>query len=378
MESKKWERIDFKPQYALILVYIVQSMTTDPSAWLSYTDASTTDLEADEGNLQPKGTPTESQSAAKQDKKELTLAIIEKEKFMLVDSAVFALCNIEQYIVLLASVPGMANDISTALIDYLKLYNSRTQQLILGAGAKVTAGLTNINIKYLALGSQSLFFFISLIPYVRECSSIYDKLIDIMSFRATVCIREMEKIKWDDEDEAQRNVSPHMETLTKEALTLQRVLSKYLPALNVKMIVGRVFVSYEEQWSKAFVRATIRTEAGKARLLRDAELLGTRLGKIDGGEELSAHMINIVTAKQVASGEGIPAPVSTISTAMNWAPTRGVVLESAIYDLNGPATLGATCSVQYRESQNDHLVRLTRNNTDGSWWTREYLDGVVD
>lgn len=76
----------------------------------------------------------------------------------------------------------------------------------------------------------------------------------------------MEKIKWDDEDEMQRNVSPHMETLTKEALTLQRVLSKYLPALNVSMIVGRVFVSYKEQWSKAFGGAVIRTEAGQARL----------------------------------------------------------------------------------------------------------------
>lgn len=68
-----------------------------------------------------------------------------------------------------------------------------------------------------------------------------------------------------DEDEVQRNVSPHMETLTKETLTLQRVLSKYLPALSVRMIVGQVFLSYREHWSKAFEGATVRTEAGKAR-----------------------------------------------------------------------------------------------------------------
>jgi hypothetical protein len=36
------------------------------------------------------------------------------------------------------------------------------------------------------------------------------------------------------------------------------------------------------------------------RLLRDAELLKTKLGKIDGGEELGAHLISIVKAKQVA------------------------------------------------------------------------------
>lgn len=49
------------------------------------------------------------------------------------------------------------------------------------------------------------------------------------------------------------------------------------------------------------------------RLLRDAELLEAKLGKIDGGEELGAHMINIVKAKRpktstsAPSGEGMPA-----------------------------------------------------------------------
>ncbi|KAF2254801.1 Vps54-domain-containing protein [Trematosphaeria pertusa] len=233
------DRINFKPEDAVILAHIVQSMTTDPPAWSA-------GLEVGERNLQTNDNPAEPTSAAKQDKKDRTLAVIKGEKFILVDSAAFALRDIEQYTILLASVPSMANDISAALLDYLKLYNSRTQQLILGTGAKLTAGLTNINTKHLALASQSLSFFIALIPYLRECvrqydrlkrlfqdhqSSIHDKLVDIMSFRAT----------WDDEGEVQGNT-----------LTLQRVLSKYLPALSVRMIVGRVFVRYKEQWSKAF------------------------------------------------------------------------------------------------------------------------------
>jgi vacuolar protein sorting-associated protein 54 len=48
------------------------------------------------------------------------------------------------------------------------------------------------------------------------------------------------------------------------------------------------------------------------RILRDAELLEAKLGKIDDGEELGAHMVNIVKAKHVASrpkantNEGMP------------------------------------------------------------------------
>ncbi|KAL3476158.1 Vps54-like protein-domain-containing protein [Aspergillus californicus] len=316
MDTEKWERVDFKPQNELTLAHIVQSMTTAPPAWLRYADVSTEILET--GSVEPTSAP--------ENKKEPTLAVIENEKFTLIDSATFALRGIEQYIILVASVPGMVNDFSTLLLDYLSLYNSRTKQLILGAGEKVTAGLNNINTKHLALASQSLSFSIALIPYVREYvrrrrpsitgpgtgmaeydrlqrlfqehqSAIHDKLVDIIRSRATVCIRETDRISWDDEDEVRRNVSPYMETLTKEARTLQRVLGKYLSALDVSLIVGRVLTDYKEQWSTAFEGAAVRTEAGKARLLRDAELLESKLGRIDGGRELGAHIIDIVKAK---------------------------------------------------------------------------------
>lgn len=35
------------------------------------------------------------------------------------------------------------------------------------------------------------------------------------------------------------------------------------------------------------------------RLLRDAQLLESKLGKIDGGEELGAYMVGIVKAKRL-------------------------------------------------------------------------------
>ncbi|EGD92552.1 hypothetical protein TESG_00125 [Trichophyton tonsurans CBS 112818] len=268
MDSEKWEPINFRPQDALILARVVQSMTVDPPAWHAYADVSITGLEKCEQDLHTDSSiPAEPTNAVASNKKEPALATIEGERFMLVDSVVFALRGIEQYLILLVSIPGMTNEISMVLADYLKLYNSRTEELILGAGARITAGLTNINTKHLALTSQ-----------------------------------EMEKIKWDDEVEAQRTVSPYIETLTKEALTLERVLGKYLPTSSMELILNQVFESYREQWSKAFEDAVILTEAGKSRLLRDVELLQAKLDKIDGSKELGAHKINIVKAKQISSG----------------------------------------------------------------------------
>lgn len=125
IESEKWERIDFKPQPqdALILAHIAQSMTTDPPAWLDYTDVSTADLEAGELNVQKTRTPTEPTSAAQQNKKDPTLAVIEGKKFTLVDSAAYALRGIEQYAILLALVPGWS---TTSPRSYLTISNCTT------------------------------------------------------------------------------------------------------------------------------------------------------------------------------------------------------------------------------------------------------------
>lgn len=49
-----------------------------------------------------------------------------------------------------------------------KQFNSRTCQVVLGAGAMRSAGLKNITAKHLALASQSLSVMVSLIPYIRE------------------------------------------------------------------------------------------------------------------------------------------------------------------------------------------------------------------
>jgi vacuolar protein sorting-associated protein 54 len=164
MESEKWERIDCKAADAVVLTRVLQSMTSDPPAWLNNARVGLASFRAAQQNDEMS---VDNTSTTTHHRKGMILAAIEQEKFMIVDAVAFALRGVEQYAILLVSAPNMVNAISTALLDYLKLFNSRTQQLILGAGAKLTAGLTTINAKYLALASQSLSFFITLLPYIR-------------------------------------------------------------------------------------------------------------------------------------------------------------------------------------------------------------------
>lgn len=97
-------------------------------------------------------------------------------------------------------------------------------------------------------------------------NGIHEKLVDIMSGRASMHVKAMRNIDW---EEAAKNkavsVSPYMETLTKETATLQKVLSKHLPEPVVAGIMIPVFASYREQWTNAYKDVTIKSDAAKER-----------------------------------------------------------------------------------------------------------------
>lgn len=285
MENDRWEVKDFEPSDDAILSRIIAGMTRDPERW----QQTTWIWESPGATNGVNGTSVE--NSAEKGK----TATIEEEKFILVDSSTVALRGLERFLTLITAIPSMTQDVSLSLIDYLKLFNSRSCQLILGAGAtrKELAGLKNINTKHLALASQSLSFIIALIPYIREFvrrhqnptsgptvlpkfdevkrlyqdhqASIHDKLVDIMAGRATSHCKAMAKVDYDAADVLAQQTSPFMETLVKETVTLNRVLAKHLPEMQVRMIMGPVFQSYKEQWGKAFGDANVKTSAGKAR-----------------------------------------------------------------------------------------------------------------
>lgn len=110
--------------------------------------------------------------------------------------------------------------------------------------------------------------------YLEHQQSIYDKLVDIMSGRATAHAKTMKTINWEKDTSS---VNAYMETLTKETSTLHRVLSKHLPAGTVRMIMQPVFRSYKEQWGKAFGGVMLRSEDGRNRYVNFVAPLSTNM-----------------------------------------------------------------------------------------------------
>ncbi|RDW88213.1 hypothetical protein BP6252_00245 [Coleophoma cylindrospora] len=262
-------------------------------------------------------------------------ATIESESFILPVSAILCMHGLSQFLHLNAGIPSMTLELGTSMVSYLTLFNSRCTQLILGAGATRSAGLKNITTKHLALAAQALAFISALIPHLREFirrhagmgtsvstlmgefdkvrrafqehqQSIYDKLVDIMSGRATTHMKAMKLIDW--EASSATGPNQYMETLTKETITLHKVLSKHLPEHVVQMIMEPVFKSYKEQLSKAFGDVVLASEEAKERMLRDAQHLKTKIGHLGGSGDTADYLINVVKNKTLPKAVAPPPP----------------------------------------------------------------------
>ncbi|KAI5291566.1 hypothetical protein KEM52_000127 [Ascosphaera acerosa] len=338
MDSDRWDARDFGDDEQQCLSHILAAEADDPPSWRS-------DSQAEEGQsepsqtvgepsppLRPRSLSTATSASQSVGKEKVRTANIGAAKYILPGCAIAMLSVLEEYLHLIAEMPSMAVEISPRLLECLRLFNSRSSQLILGAGATRSAGLKNITTKHLALASQALSFIVALVPaiqtflarhagaaaqtgefdkvkrlYQDHQTGIHEKLVEIMSSRAAVHVAAMKKIDWDAAEDTTA-VSRYMEVLTKETGTLYRVLLKNLPASTVSEIMKPVFDNYRQQWTEAFSSRTIDTETGRQRMLSDLASFKSRIDKIPESGDLSDHLISIVNAKSIAATANGPVP----------------------------------------------------------------------
>lgn len=131
---------------------------------------------------------------------------IEDRSYFAVSATLEVLLLLLDYMKVIMNLPMLTTDSMSRVIELLKAFNSRTCQVVLGAGAMRSAGLKNITAKHLgeyarniapltcssclpALASQSLSIMISLIPYIRETFRRH------LSQKQAVMLIEFDKLK---------------------------------------------------------------------------------------------------------------------------------------------------------------------------------------
>ncbi|KAJ8128913.1 hypothetical protein O1611_g4718 [Lasiodiplodia mahajangana] len=330
MESEQWEAADFSEEDAARLNRILSCSTEDPTEWLDrlkiWIPYSNNDLGSDgAGDAQPNSNA----------KAGIRNACIDEETFILPNPAILCMNSLAHFLELIVGIPSMTSDIAASLVSYLLFFNSRCIQLILGAGARRSAGLRSITSKHLVLASQALAFIATLISHVREFvrrhagnnaaastvmefdkvkrlyqehqDGIHDKIIEIMSLLAASHVRTMKNIDWDN---GQKNLRPYMASLAKDTASLHRILRKNVSERTARRLMTLVFASYKEQLGDAFWEADPKTELGRDSMLQDVEFFQSKLGKVDGCGDTGEYLSKIIKSKQVKN----LAPVAPAAT----------------------------------------------------------------
>ncbi|TFK54701.1 Vps54-domain-containing protein [Heliocybe sulcata] len=251
---------------------------------------------------------------------------VESQSYFAVPATLQTLDLLIDYLKLITNLSMLTTDAMSRVIEFLKAFNSRTCQVVLGAGAMRSAGLKNITAKHLALASQSLSIMISLIPYVRETfrrhlsqkqavmlvefdklkrdyqehqNEIHAKLIAIMGERLHAHIRTLQTVDWNGPKSAS-GINSYMELLVKETITLHKVLSRYMPHQIVEYVMTQVFAAINHRLSEEYQKIELPSQEAKDRLLADARYLHEKLSNLKNVNAPSTMLETIVQEKAVA------------------------------------------------------------------------------
>ncbi|KEP54455.1 putative vacuolar sorting protein VPS45 [Rhizoctonia solani 123E] len=325
VEEETWSAVDVSPKYQRLVTALIEAAVSNP----------------------PEIFGQSSQTAAPGEEKEENgpnpkHVVVEDQQFYVVGATLRAIRLIIDYLSIIANLPLLTIDVMPKTIEFLKAFNSRTCQVVLGAGALRSAGLKNITARHLALASQSLTVMVTLIPYVRETfrrhlspkqavmliefdklkrdfqehqNEIYTKLISIMGDRLAVHCKSLQEIDW-----TIPNFKPppniYMEVLVKETATLHKVLTRYLSAHASELIMSQVFAAINHRLSEEYGKIELPSQDAKDRLLEDARYLHGRLSALPGVGGLSSMLETVVSDKRVV----VPAPPEPIINTASPAP----------------------------------------------------------
>ncbi|KIJ10486.1 hypothetical protein PAXINDRAFT_86004 [Paxillus involutus ATCC 200175] len=254
VEDEQWNQMEIPPALQHTADVLVDSAVRDPPALIIGGNRSPSMNE----NAPSSPTPGKPNGSSGSSTKYIR---IEGRPYFCVSATGAVLDLLLDYLKVVVNLSTLNTDTMSRVIEFLKAFNSRTCQVVLGAGAMRSAGLRNITAKHLALASQSLSIMVVLIPYVRETfrrhlspnqavmliefdklkrdfqehqNEIHSKLIAIMGDRISAHVKSLQTVNWEITKQGD-GVNDYMELLVKETVTLHKVLSRYLSAPVVEV-----------------------------------------------------------------------------------------------------------------------------------------------
>ncbi|KAA8915690.1 hypothetical protein TRICI_002161 [Trichomonascus ciferrii] len=269
MEKDHWKEIEITKEFQSLVDTIVSCGSKDPEEWSgilrviltkpTITESDTNDDNNENGNdtNNDKTNDDNRETNDANDKPSSTKKLprnvfVENNSFIIANAARNTIEACEGYLKLCVVLPHLSSDIIKNLNELIQLFNTTSNDLILGTGAVRSAGLKHITAKHLALCHESLNFMIHLLPHItdlskRHCSistdvskldttkqeltnhmeEIQSKMISLMSDRITGHCNSIKRLDWNKEQPSPCN--KYMQDLVKEVSLLIKIVNNYLP-----------------------------------------------------------------------------------------------------------------------------------------------------
>ncbi|GAW01336.1 Vps54-domain-containing protein [Lentinula edodes] len=196
---------------------------------------------------------------------------VESNSFFTVPATSSVLSLLTDYLAVIINLGILTTDTMSRIIEFLKAFNSRTCQVVLGAELVDydCAGPAVMLIEFDKLKRD----------YQEHQHEIHAKLIAIMGDRLSAHIKSLQTINWN-VPPAGSGVNDYIELLVKETVTLHKVLSRYLSAAVVEDVMSQVFAAINHRLSEEYSKIELPHAEAKSRLLEDVKFLHQKLSAL--------------------------------------------------------------------------------------------------
>jgi vacuolar protein sorting-associated protein 54 len=208
------------------------------------------------------------------------------------------------YIEIAAQFPPFAVELIQKTVELLRLFDSRTRLLVLGAGAIASARLKSISAKHLSVTAQSLSLVIALLPHIRTAllsqlppkhqimgteldrvqheyedhrGLIVSKFVSIVSDAVDIAQSKcLSNIDWD----RFQGQCEYFEKVHHNVAALHRVLSESLPATDLQHVFQRIFSVLVRKIPSHFEEIMPSTQTGRQRILDEVTHMITNFSRL--------------------------------------------------------------------------------------------------
>ena len=249
---------------------------------------------------------------AKSSKSSTKELVVQGKPYRVVSSVLMLITYLERCLLCSHNFANLSSSVLSRIVEILRLFNERTNSLVLQAEACKTAGLKRINTKNLALACQSLTVIIELSPAVMRVlksslqpklhghltneidrivgelethqKRIYGKFLDMIDHLMHHCCEDlMREVQWDARTaDGLGKPQNYMTKLTHGVTSMHNVLCKMMSEKQVQEIFAPIFDLFNTKIPEAFANVDPSTPTGRSRVRVDIKHLLSTLRRLRG------------------------------------------------------------------------------------------------